>query len=185
MHIWDLRTCTYSICGLAHMHIWDLRTCTYAICGLANTRFAEVQLFPRGCHVATTWQTRCNHVATTWKQLHFRKSRICKSAYAYVHVRKLRMCKSAQIPDVHVCTSANRVCASPQIPDVHVCTSANRVCASPQITDVHMCTSANRVCARHDSRDLPGHRRYAILFTYVAYVTVYVAINAINIYHVG
>ena len=28
------------------MHIWDLRTCTYAICGLAHTRFAEVQLFP-------------------------------------------------------------------------------------------------------------------------------------------
>ena len=26
-------------------------------------------------------------------------------------------------------------------------------------TDVHVCTSANRVCVRHDSRDLPGHRR--------------------------
>ena len=66
----------------------------------------------------------------TWKQLHFRKSRMCKSANprcACVHVRKSRMCNSA----------------SPQIPDVHACVHVRKS---------QMCTSANRRCARHDSR---------------------------------
>ena len=84
VHIRDLWTCTHAHLGFADLHIRDLRMCTHAICGRAHTRFAEVQLFPRGCHVATTWQTRCNHVATTWKQLYFRK------------VRKSQMCMCAR-----------------------------------------------------------------------------------------
>ena len=85
MHIWDLRTCTYVICGRAHMHIWDLRTCTCAICGLAHARFAEVQLFPRGCHVET----------------------IALPQIEYVQVRKSQMCMCArpQIEYVYVMTA--------------------------------------------------------------------------------
>ena len=186
MHIWDLRTCTYAICGLAHMHIWDLRTCTYAICGLAHmhigdlrtctyglahTRFAEVQLFPRGCHVATTWRTRCNHVATTWKQLHFRKSRMCKSA----------------IPDMHMCTSANCVCASPQIPDVHVhvhvrksrmCKSANPRCACVHVRKSSMCKSANPRCACVHVRMQIAYVHVMTAVTYRATVGTYWAVSS-------
>ena len=110
-----------------------------------NTRFAEVQLFPRGAtwrHVVTTWQPRGEHVVTTWKQLHFRKSRMCKSANPYMHM----------------CTSANCGCACVHVRKSCMCKSANLRCACVHVRKSSMCTSANRVCARHDSRDLPGHR---------------------------
>ena len=134
-------TCTYVVCGRAHMHIWGLRTCTYAICGLAHTRFAEVQLFPRGCHVATTWRTRCNHVATTWKQLHFSKSRMCKSANprcACVHVRKSSMCKSAnpRCASVHVMTAATyrATVGDTGTPNQPKCNFPKRTCGSQHST---------------------------------------------------
>ena len=151
MHIWDLRTCTYSICGRAHMHIWDLRTCTYAICGLAHTRFAEVQLFPRGCHVATTWRTRCNHVETiALPQIAYvqvRKSQICICArpqIAYVQVRKSQMCMCASPPIeyVQVRKSQMCMCARPQIEYVQVRKSQMCMCARPQIAYVHVMTAA-------------------------------------------
>ena len=75
---WDLRTCTYAICGRActHAHL-------HGICGLAHTRFAEVQLFTPGCNVVTTCSPRGNNCTS-------RKSQMC-----------MRVCASPQIPDVH------------------------------------------------------------------------------------
>ena len=119
------------------MHIWDLRTCTYAICGLAHTRFAEVQLFPRGCHVATTWQTRCNHVAAL-------------PQIAYVQVRKSRMCKSArpQIAYVQVRKSQMCMCARPQIEYVHIMTAATY-----RATVLHACSTCTHIPYVHTSSD--------------------------------
>ena len=96
-------TCTYAICGRAHMHIWDLRTCTYAL---------------RKCNcfqLVATWLQCVRHVVAMWQ------------------------------PRGNNCTSANcvHVCASPQIPDVHVCTSANRVCARHDSCNL----SGHRTCA--------------------------------------
>ena len=122
MHICDLRTCTFAICGRAHTlcerahtRFADVRICTSGICGRAIVS----TWLQRVCHVVTTCLPRGCHVATTWKQLH-------------------RVCARPQIPDVHERTSSNRVCARPQIPDVHMCMSANCVCARPQIPDVYV-----------------------------------------------
>ena len=118
-----------------------------------NTRFAEVLLFPRGCHVATTWrhvvttwQPRGEHVVTTWQP----RGNNCTSAN--------RVCASPQIPDMHMCTSANPRCACVHVRKSCMGKSANPRCACVHVRKSSMCTSANRVCARHDSRDLPGHR---------------------------
>ena len=78
----------------------DVHTCTSGICGLAHSRFADVQLFPRGNN-CTSANPRCACVQV-------RKSRMCKPQIAYVHVRKsqLSMCARPQIADVHVMTAA-------------------------------------------------------------------------------
>ena len=136
----DLRTCTHActsgICGLAHTRFADVHTCTSGICGLAHTRFAEVQCF----HVV---EPRGEHVVTTWKQLHFRKSRKCKSANPSLHVRKLRMCKSA-----------NPRCACVHVRKSSMCKSANPRCARPQIAYVHVMTAATY---RATVGDTPPH----------------------------
>ena len=81
-----------------------------------------------------------------------------------VHIRNLRTCTHAHLgfADLHIRDLQKCKChvVATWQPRGNNCTSANRVCASPQIPDVHVCTSANCVCARHDSRDLPGHRRF-------------------------
>ena len=139
------------------MHIWDLRTCTYAICGLAHTRFAEVQLFPRGCHVATMWRTRCNHVETialpqiAYVQVH--KSQICICArpqIVYVQVRKSQMCMCArpQIAHVQVRKSQMCMCARLQIEYVQVRKSQMCMCARLQIKYVQVRKSQMCMCAR-------------------------------------
>ena len=56
--------------GCHDVHICDLRMCTSGICGHAHTRFADMQLFPRGF-------PRANHVET-----------IACPQIAYVQVRK-------------------------------------------------------------------------------------------------
>ena len=68
VHIRDLRTCTHAHLGFADLHILDLRTCTHA-----HLAFADL-------HIRDLRKCNCFHVVATWKQLHFRKSRMCKSA---------------------------------------------------------------------------------------------------------
>ena len=107
--------------GCYDVHVCDLRTCTYSICGRAH-----VHICVSGKHVATTWLARCNHVETIARlqiaYVHVRKSKLdvhvctsinhtsanrrcaCEHArpqIAYVHVRKSQMCMC-------MCTSANR-----------------------------------------------------------------------------
>ena len=64
------KSCAYAL-WMVHSFITvaAVMTCTFAICGRAHMRLAKVQLFPRGCNVFATW-----------KQLHFDKSHMCKSA---------------------------------------------------------------------------------------------------------
>ena len=129
MHICNLRTRSHAhlrfadaICGRAHMHIWDLRTCTYAICGRAIVSTC----LPRGCNVFATllpWQTRGNN-CTSANRVCARPQipdvHVCTSANrrcACVRVRKSRMC-------MHVPKSQMCMCARPQIADVHVMTAA-------------------------------------------------------------
>ena len=84
--------------GCHDVHIWDLQTCTHAhlarsgICGLAHMRFADVQLFLRGCNVFGYNVFATSVVVATWHHL-----------------------ETIERPQIAMC-----MCARPQIAYVHV-----------------------------------------------------------------
>ena len=101
---------------------------------------------PRGYNVFATWLPRVCHVVATWLPRGCHVETIALPQIAYVQVRKSQMC----------------MCACPQIAYMYVKVRKSQMCmcACPQIPDEHVCTSAHCRCARHDSRDLPSHRKF-------------------------
>ena len=83
------------------MHIWDLPTCTYTICGSAI-----VPMWLQRVHQVVTWQPR-GYMANTWLHGNHVET-IALLQIAYVQVRKSQMCMCArpQIAYVHVMTAA-------------------------------------------------------------------------------